>query len=837
MLVTKHTNGELHLIEIVKLNVTASSKEEVIEQATQILVANNCVDPAFAQSMKDREKRANTFLGRGVAIPHGVVEDRHLIKQDAVVILQIPEGVEWNPGQIAYMVVAIAAQTDGHITLLQSLTGLLQNEQQLQLLFNTDQEQVIIDTLHKASEEPEESDIQSDFTNKFEWELDYPTGLHARPATKWIETARQFSASIRIRHANKAADAKNLIALLRLGVREGTLLTVSAEGADADKALSVMQSVMKSLSVQEKADAKLAAKRQKCGPAWQPREDLAEIIGASASPGMVVGQVYRKTASKLEIADKPEPLAASASRLHLALKHTKSQLKVLCDDTERRLGKQEAKIFTAHIELLNDTDLITLVCQIMAEGHGVAWSWNKGIERMANGLSALGNPVLATRATDLRDVGTKVLCQIDPDLIKNEQDDCPDHPYILISDDLTPSDTAGLDTNKVIGLATSEGGPTSHTAILARTLGLPALVGGGENLMDITNGSQVILDGTAGRIYVDPNESDVASAQEWITKLKEQQSKDASNRQLPAKTTDGVKILIGANVNQPHQVVAALSEGAEGVGLMRTEFLYLERSDEPSEDEQFETYLNMANNLEGRELIVRALDIGGDKQVPQLALPQEDNPFLGVRGSRLLLRRSDLLQPQLRALYRAVKAGARLSIMFPMVTSINELIRLRALCEDVRDSLNAPVCPIGVMIEVPAAALEARAMAKHADFFSIGTNDLTQYCLAMDRQNPALASEADSLHPAVLKLIKLTVDGAKGQDCWVGACGGIAGDPLGAAILSGLGVTELSMTPLDIPAVKARLRQSSMEELKALAQKALEAETTEDVRVLGAEKS
>lgn len=832
MLVTKQTDSELDLVQIVQLNVTASSKEEVIEQATQLLVTNNCVEPAFAQSMKDRETRANTFLGRGIAIPHGIAEDRHLIKQDGVAILQIPQGVEWNPGQIAYMVVAISAQTDGHITLLQTLTGLLQNEEQLQQLFQTDDEQLIVTSLNKASEEPEESEVLIDFAKKFEWTLDYPTGLHARPATKWLETARQFNSSIRIRHADKTADAKNLIALLRLGVREGTSLTVSAEGADADKALSVMQILMQSLSAQEKADAELALKRQKSSPSWQAREDLAAIIGASAAPGMVVGPIYRKIKHTLEIPDQTESLSESASRLHRALRQTKTQLKALSEETEQRLGKQEAKIFLAHIELLNDTDLITLVCQIMADGHGVAWSWNRGVERMANRLSALGNPVLAARATDLKDVGNKVLFQIEPELSNTSEKGCPDHPYILISDDLTPSDTAALDITKVIGLATSEGGPTSHTAILARTLGLPALVGGGKGLLDIANDSHVILDGTAGRIYIDPNDEDITSAHEWIAKLQAQQTKDAETRQLPAKTTDGTEILIGANINQPDHVAEALSEGAESVGLMRTEFLYLERSDEPSEDEQFETYLAMANNLDGRDLIVRALDIGGDKQAPQLALPQEENPFLGVRGSRLLLRRADLLQPQLRALYRALKEGAKLSIMFPMVTSVNELLKLRALCEDVRVAMDAPSCPIGVMIEVPAAALEAQALAKHADFFSIGTNDLTQYCLAMDRQNPTLAAEADSLHPAVLKLIKLTVDGAKDQNCWVGACGGIAGDPLGAAILSGLGVSELSMSPLDIPAVKARLRQSSMTELQALAQKALEAETTEAVREL-----
>jgi phosphocarrier protein FPr len=265
---------------------------------------------------------------------------------------------------------------------------------------------------------------------------------------------------------------------------------------------------------------------------------------------------------------------------------------------------------------------------------------------------------------------------------------------------------------------------------------------------------------------------------------------------------------------------------------MRTEFLFLEAGRTPSEDEQFETYRGMTEALEGRPLIIRALDIGGDKQVEHLHLPHEQNPFLGVRGSRLLLRRPDLLVPQLRAIYRAAALGGDVSIMFPMVTSVGEVLSLRETCEQVRADLGAPVLPLGIMIEVPAAAIQADNLARHCDFFSIGTNDLTQYALAIDRQNPELAAEADSLHPAVLRLIAQTVAGAARHGRWVGVCGGIAGDPFGAMLLAGLGVNELSMTPRDIPAVKARLRQVSFSDLQALAAKALLADTAADIRNL-----
>ena len=324
----------------------------------------------------------------------------------------------------------------------------------------------------------------------------------------------------------------------------------------------------------------------------------------------------------------------------------------------------------------------------------------------------------------------------------------------------------------------------------------------------------------------------MASAQDWAAGLRATRAREEAERARPATTTDGVPIEVAANVNRPDQVPMALAEGAEGVGLMRTEFLFLESGATPSEDEQLATYRGMIEALEDRPLIIRALDIGGDKQVAHLHLPREENPFLGVRGARLLLRRQDLLLPQLRAIYRAAGQGGNVSIMFPMVTSVAEIIRLREICEEVRVAVNGPALPIGIMIEVPAAAIQADSLAAHCDFFSIGTNDLTQYTLAIDRQNPELAAEADSLHPAVLRLIAQTVQGARAHGRWVGVCGGIAGDALGAALLAGLGVSELSMTPRDIPAVKAKLRGVAFSALKALAEQALEAASAAEVRAL-----
>lgn len=821
--------------ELIRLRVTPTDKEDAIRQAAQMLIAGGCVEPGYEDSMRRREAVANTFLGHGVVIPHGLGEDRGLVRRNGIAVLQVPDGLEWNPGQVARLVVAIAAQSDAHITLLRRLTRLLQDDATLEQLFTTDDPERLIAALTEdGSATPAAGTPAGDLAQRFDWTVDYPAGLHARPASAWVEAARGFSARIRLRHGDQAADAKNLVSLLQLGLRAGDAVTLSAEGSDAAAALAKLKTVMTGLSAQEQRDAALAAQRSKpAAGGWTPPGAPVAIAGIGAAPGVAIGTVRVLSPAETRVPDHPVPLTEGGVQLDQALTATRLQLKALADDTARRLGPSEAGIFKAQAELLNDTDLITLACQLMVEGHGVAWSWNESIERMAAQLSALGNPVLAARAADLRDVGRRVLAQIDPSLRSGGLQDLPDEPTILVATDLSPSDTAALDLSRVVGLATAQGGPTSHTAILARTLGLPALVAGGAALLDLENGTPAILDGQGGRLYPGPTAEAVTAARRWVEEQQQVRAREAEQRSLPARTTDGHTVAIGANINLPDQAAFALSQGAEGVGLMRTEFLFLERGETPDEDEQYATYGAMLQALDGRPLIVRALDIGGDKQVAHLNLPQEQNPFLGVRGARLLLRRNDLLEPQLRALYRTARdVGGELSIMFPMITSVPEVLALRATCERIRTELGAPAVPLGIMIEVPAAAIQADILARHVDFFSIGTNDLTQYALAIDRQNPELAPEADSLHPAVLRLIRQTVDGAARHQRWVGVCGGIAGDPFGAALLTGLGVQELSMTPRDVPAVKARLRGADLATLQDLARRALELETAADVRAL-----
>ncbi|MEG3125930.1 phosphoenolpyruvate--protein phosphotransferase [Sphingomonas sp. GB1N7] len=822
--------------DMVRIDAHATDKADAIRQVGRLLVDAGCVAPGYEDSMLAREAVANTYLGSGVAIPHGMGEDRGLVRRDGIAVLQFVEGIEWNPGQITHLVVGIAANSDSHITILRRLTRLIQDEARLQSLATTRDARVIAEALHGDAPQAEAREAAQDLAETAEWTVDYPVGLHARPASAWVAAAKASPVALRVRHGNDMADPRNLIALLQLGLRAGDRVTLSAAGTDAVAEVKAFHDVVTRLTSREQADAARAAEKI-VTPAqgWMPAGDPPMIAGVSASPGLAIGTVHVLAAADLTVADVATDLAAGGALLDDALVRTRARMTVLIDDTSRRLGVAEAAIFKAQAALLDDTDLITLTCQIMVQGHGVAWSWHQAVERMANQLAALGNPVLAARAADLRDLGRRVLVEIDPGIGTGTLDDLPDAPCILVASDLSPSDTATLDVQRVVGIATALGGPTSHSAILARTLGIPSVVAGGAQLLSLAAGATAIVDGDAGRVWLNPSDADLASARAWIVEREAVRVAQEAERGRPAITTDGVRIAIAANINRPDQAPFALSQGGEGVGLMRTEFLFLEQGDTPGEDEQFAIYRGMIDALEGRPLIVRALDIGGDKQVPHLDLPKEENPFLGVRGARLLLRRPDLLDPQLRALYRAAALGGDLSIMFPMITSVPELVTLRARCEAIRAELDAPRVPVGIMIEVPAAAIVAHALATHADFFSIGTNDLTQYALAIDRQNPELASEADSLHPAVLRLIAMTVEGAKAHGRWVGVCGGLAGDPFGAALLVGLGVTELSMTPRDIPAVKARLRTADIAALQALAATALAAGTAAEVRALNRE--
>jgi len=842
--------------ELIALHSTATTKAAAIDAAADLLVQAGAIDPAYAASMHAREAHANTYLGQGVAIPHGQQQERHLVLQDRIAVVQLAQGVDWGNGDTVRLIFGIAAKGDGHLDVLRRITRLLQDKALLERLCTTTDKNDIAralssaDTPQHATPEPAVVDL----AEQQSWVVDYPNGLHARPASAWLHAARdqaQQDSQFQVRNTRNGLSSTfvSLVDLLHIDARCGDTLVFSAQGAQAQQHLQQVLAQVKALSQEEKAIASaasvnLAAAKDQAASTWRSPEGKEVLHGVSASPGLCIGTVQRIHSGAVDIADTPEPLAQAGQRLQSAIDAAQAQLAALIDEVGRRVGASDGAIFKSHTELLRDEVLLATVAQYLCQGHGLAWSWQRAYTEVSTQMQAQGNPVLASRAADICDVGQRVLSHIAPEYALGEVASVLAHlpedrqDVVLVADDLSPSDTANLDTSRVRALVTALGGPYAHTAILARTLGLPAIVAVGDTLHQVQDGQKVIVDGSSGILWLAPEEDDIQAAQTQIQAMQLQCEQQMQQRQLPATTQDGRTTAIAANINHPEQAAMAIDCGAEGVGLMRTEFLFLERGSSPTEDEQYATYCAMFDALQGRPLIVRTLDIGGDKQAAYLNLPHEDNPFLGVRGARLLLRRPDLLQPQLRALYRTAKDRCKddkaqnLWIMFPMITTVEEVAQIKRLAEAIRLELDAPSVPLGIMIEVPAAALLAHKFAAHVDFFSIGTNDLTQYTLAMDRQNPVLAAQADSLHPAVLRMIDATVQGARQHGRWVGVCGGLAGDAFGAGLLVGLGVQELSMTSQQIPEVKDWLRAHHVEHLQALARKALTLETAVQVRAL-----
>ncbi len=492
-----------------------------------------------------------------------------------------------------------------------------------------------------------------------------------------------------------------------------------------------------------------------------------------------------------------------------------------------RAGADEAEIFDAHLLFLKDDALLAPAKRSIVDGGlSAARAWHDVIERTAEGWDGLEDGYLRARAADLRSVGRQVLAHLLGVPVPHPSLEAPG---VVVASDLSPADTVGLDPAVALGIATAAGGPTSHAAVLARASGIPAVVGAGDAVLAIPEGTLVVVDGTTGAIHVDPDEALLAE----LTAARDE--RDAAVREAqtsalePARTTDGTTIEVAANIGSPADAVRAVAAGADGVGLFRTEFLFMGRQAMPDEQEQEAAYRETAEALGGRPLVIRTLDAGADKPLPYLDQPFEPNPFLGVRGIRLGLERPELLLTQLGAILR-VAADHPLRVMFPMVATVDELRAANDLLE--RAGERPPTLEVGIMVEVPSAALLAERLAEDVDFFSIGTNDLTQYTMAADRGNVRVSELADAVHPAVLRSIRMTVEAADAHGRWVGVCGELAGDPDATALLLGLGVRELSMGAPAIALVKREVRTVDLAAARALADAALSCATSTEVREL-----
>ena len=945
----------------IHMQQTAADKQAALALLGEVLVADGLVAPGYLDGLRAREAQGSTFLGQGIAIPHGTPDTRDQVFTTGVRLLHFPAGVDWGNGQQVYLAIGIAARSDEHLRLLQLLTRALGEGDLSEALQKADSPEAIIDLLQGAPQalaldgELVGLGVAADDFDELAWQgvkllkrakcvepgfnaslplnqalplgdglwwlsseqsvqrpglafvtpasdlqhhdqplkglfvlaslgeahqamlerlcnlliegrgqelseatssrtvlealggevpADWPSaqvplanahGLHARPAKTLTEIAQAFDGEIRVRPAGSESagvSAKSLSKLLAMGAQRGQLLEFMAEPAIAGDALpALVRAVEDGLGEEveplpapgEASEPLVIAD----GPAESAIEQAVlhageQVNGIAASPGIAIGPVLVRKPQVIDYPKRGGSPAAELQRLDAALDKVHSEIGTLIGESQVASIRD---IFTTHQAMLRDPALREEVRGRLQKGLSAEAAWVDEIESAAQQQEALHDKLLAERAADLRDVGRRVLAC----LTGVEAEQAPDEPYILVMDEVAPSDVATLNAQRVAGILTAGGGATSHSAIIARALGIPAIVGAGPGVLGLAPSTLLLLDGERGELLVSPTDAQLDQARSERA-AREERKRLANERRLePAVTRDGHPVEIAANIGASDETPEAVAMGAEGIGLLRTELVFMNHSQAPDQATQEAEYRRVLDALEGRPLVVRTLDVGGDKPLPYWPMPAEENPFLGVRGIRLSLQRPDILEIQLRALL-ASSGGRPLRIMFPMVGNIEEWRTAKAMVERLRVELPVADLQVGIMIEIPSAALIAPVLAQEVDFFSIGTNDLTQYTLAIDRGHPSLSGQADGLHPGVLRLIDMTVQAAHANGKWVGVCGELAADALAVPMLVGLGVDELSVSARSIALVKARVRELDFAACQRLAQQALMLPGAHEVR-------
>jgi multiphosphoryl transfer protein len=674
-------------------------------------------------------------------------------------------------------------------------------------------------------------------------------GLHARPAARFVQTVGQFDATVTAENLTVPAgpaSARSLNGVATLGVRQGHEILVRAAGPQAAEVLSAVRDLAARNFDEPAADRPLgvppavpeppAAGTQPAEPPPGPPAVGTVLRGLAASPGIAAGGARHLRPVRVEVPRQPvaDP-GAEQARLAAALEETRREVRAARDSVAARTGgAYESAIFDAHLLFLADEALIDPARRRIAEGRNAADAWDSAVADMVEVWEQLEDSYQRERVRDLESIRSQVLGHL---LAVSRSE--VSGAGIVVASDLTPADTAGFDPKVVTGIATSVGGPTSHAAILARALGIPAVLGLGTAVLAVPEAMPLLLDGERGTVVVAPSAADVASAE-----LAEEHRRAAGQRARelaiePAVTRDGTRVEVAANAGSAEDVRRAMAAGADGIGLLRTEFVFMSAERMPTEQEQEAVYRDIARILDGRPLIVRTLDVGADKPLPYLPRDAEPNPALGQRGIRLGLARTGLLLAQVRAVLR-VATDHPVKLMFPMVASEQEVRSALGLVADARRGLaaeGAAVPPtgameVGIMVEVPSAALTAAAIAPAVDFFSVGTNDLAQYTLAADREVTAVAGLADAIHPAVLTLIGRAAAAAADAGRWIGVCGELAADPLAVPLLLGLGVRELSVSAAAVAAVKQAVRGTDLTEGAELARQAVSLPSAEAVREL-----
>lgn len=659
-------------------------------------------------------------------------------------------------------------------------------------------------------------------------------GLHARPAARFVTLANRSQSSISLRKVgiDRTVNAKSINQVVTLGARQGDQIEIRASGADAQEVLQAIQALVDDNLGDD--DGSATEVTPTTVTEVRPSADTTAALNAvPASPGYAIGPaVTLKHAlpqvQRLSIEDPRAEWERLASVIHAVQNDLVQKMKALIN---RGQGK-EAQIFEAHQLILQDPALIESTRgMIDTERINAEAAWRASIQAMADTYRQIEDAYIRERADDVEDIGRQVLMRLTGQEIRTFT---VKEPSIVIARTLSPSDTAAFSPDLVLGILTEVGGTTSHSAILARSLGIPAIVGVGSAIQTIQDGQTVAFDGTTGDVWIDPPSNVRTRLNKAVTKWRAERQRLQSLAAQPAVTRDGHRVLVAANIGTERDAQRAAELGAEGVGLFRSELLFIERMTAPTEDEQFEVYRKVAAIMGERPVILRTLDIGGDKPLPYLHLPAEENPFLGWRGIRLTLGSPNLFKTQLRAALRA-SAESSLSLMFPMVSTLSEVRAAKAVLETAKEELRAEGRPfnaaiqVGIMIEVPAAVIIADHLAREVDFLSIGTNDLTQYLMAADRGNAQVNMLVNALDPAVLRMIKHTIDAAHRATIGAYMCGELASHPLAIPLLVGMGLDELSVGVAAIPEVKARVRDVNRERMAQLVDEVLKQPTAEAV--------
>ncbi|MCB2300546.1 phosphoenolpyruvate--protein phosphotransferase [Clostridium tagluense] len=556
--------------------------------------------------------------------------------------------------------------------------------------------------------------------------------------------------------------------------------------------------------------------------------------GIGVSPGIVIGKVLLKEEKKI-IIEKKDIInyEDEIKRYKVAMENSKSEIQDIYNNVLKSMGEKEATIFEAHLMILEDPEMLQQIeKKIQDDKVNAEWALKEISEMFIAMFDAMDNEYMKERAADIKDVTARLMKK----LLNIEDVNFAQlaNEVVIVARDLTPSDTSQIDKKKVLGFITEIGGRTSHSAIMARTLEIPAIVAVKDIASIVKNGDLIVFDGEEGLIYINPEEK--------ILKLYEEKKEEYNKSQkeldlLIGKesiTTDGIKVELSANIGTPKDLESVLNNDGEGIGLYRSEFLYMDRTSAPTEQEQYEAYKEVAQKMKNKPVVIRTLDVGGDKELDYLNLPSEMNPFLGYRAIRVCLDKVDIFKTQLRAILRASAYG-NIKIMFPMISSIEELRAAKAILEEVKNDLHKEniafneKLEVGIMIEIPAAAIISDLFAREVDFFSIGTNDLIQYTTAVDRMNEKISHLYNPFHPALLRLVKMVIDNAHKENKWVGMCGEVAGDPKLIPVLIGMGLDEFSMSPISILRARGIIRNISQEKMRDLAQQVVNLPTATEV--------